>query len=236
MLKQLEREQFNRIYEIMKNSFPKDERRPCEEQKDLLERPEYKIYIMDRDDEICGFLAVWEFNSITFIEHFAVAPEYRNMGIGAEMLQELKSTMDKRICLEVEPPENELTRRRIGFYERNGFFLNKQPYVQPPLSKGQEEVSLLLMTTGGKVDDLGFDEIKTLLYEKVYEVDKMQSTCNVCPRECNVDRKNGKLSVPERLFICGRNLAFPEKKDPERYSFPAVLSAVSIVRIMILHM
>ena len=192
MLKQLECEQFNRIYEIMENSFPKDERRPYEEQKALLERPEYKIYIMDKSGVVCGFLAVWEFNSIAFIEHFAVAPEYRNAGIGASMLRELKKLVGKQLCLEVEPPENDLTRRRIGFYERNGFFLNRQPYVQPPLSKGQKEVPLFIMTTEGKVDDAGFDKIRTLLYEKVYEVDKKRSTCNLCPRECNVDRKNGK--------------------------------------------
>ena len=37
------------------------------------------------------------------------------------MLQELVKQYQKPICLEVELPEDELTRRRIGFYERNGF-------------------------------------------------------------------------------------------------------------------
>ena len=87
MLKKLEFQQFDLIYKIMKNSFPVDEHRPYEEQKALLEKPEYQIYILNEEttEKICGFLAIWEFDSIVFIEHFAVVPEYRNGGIGAKM-------------------------------------------------------------------------------------------------------------------------------------------------------
>ena len=53
-----------------------------------------------------------------------------------------------RICLEVELPETEMAARRIGFYERNGFYYNDYFYMQPPIAEGRNAIPLRLMTTG----------------------------------------------------------------------------------------
>ena len=75
----------------------------------------------------------------------------------------------KPVCLEVEPPENEMTTRRVGFYKRHGFFLNPYPYMQPSISKGRSPIPLLLMTSGSAIDTQAFETIKTLLYRRVYK-------------------------------------------------------------------
>ena len=116
-----------------------------------------------------GFLAVWEFESFTYIEHFAVDPVLRNSGTGSAMLQELVRKYQKQICLEVELPEDELTRRRIGFYERNGFVFNEYPYIQPPISKGKSPVPLRIMTYGSAITQDTFEEMKRVLYQRVYK-------------------------------------------------------------------
>lgn len=172
MLKKLKTEDFDAIYELMRESFPVDERRPYEGQRALLCDPFYEIYVMQETEEagISGFLAVWEFDDIAYVEHFAVAPSCRNGGIGASMLRALESMLHKRICLEVELPEQEMAVRRIGFYERNGFSLNEYPYIQPALSAGQKEIPLLIMTTRGKVTEKEFHSIRQLLYRHVYHV------------------------------------------------------------------
>ena len=72
----------------------------------------------------------------------------------------------------MEPPDTETARKRIGFYERNGFYLNDYPYIQPPMSEGKNELPLLIMTSGGKVDKKTFDMMMTTLYEKVYKYNK----------------------------------------------------------------
>ena len=178
MLQKLDRTQFDKIYEIMELSFPIDEHRPYSEQLALFENPVYEIYTLNDSgtNQILGFIAIWEFDEIVFVEHFAVNPECRNGGIGSRILKELGELLNKRMCLEVELPESDITKRRIGFYERNGFFLNEYPYVQPALSKGQGEVPLLIMTTGGKVSEEEFVEIKNVLYRDVY-----QKTCKNTP-------------------------------------------------------
>ena len=141
-----------------------DEYRPYDEQLALFEEPEYRIYYMP-----AGFLAVWEFESFIYIEHFAVDPALRNSGTGSAMLQELVKQYQKPICLEVELPEDELTRRRIGFYERNGFVFNEYPYIQPPISKGKSPVPLRIMTYRSEITREEFQKMKEILYRRVYK-------------------------------------------------------------------
>lgn len=164
MLQRINETDFPEIYRIMQASFPDDEYRPYEEQIALFQEPEYRIYYMP-----AGFLAVWEFESFIYIEHFAVDPALRNSGTGSAMLQELVKQYQKPICLEVELPEDELTRRRIGFYERNGFVFNEYPYIQPPISKGKSPVPLRIMTYGSAITRETFEEMKEVLYRRVYK-------------------------------------------------------------------
>lgn len=164
MLQRINETNFPEIYRIMQASFSDDEYRPYDEQLALFEEPEYRIYYMP-----AGFLAVWEFESFIYIEHFAVDPALRNSGTGSAMLQELVKQYQKPICLEVELSEDELTRRRIGFYERNGFVFNEYPYIQPPISKGKSPVPLRIMTYGSAITQDTFEEMKRVLYQRVYK-------------------------------------------------------------------
>ena len=187
MLQFTSQSDFSEIYRIMQASFSDDEYRPYDEQLALFEEPEYRVYYMpaigmervgnhstgNSTMHAAGFLAVWEFESFTYIEHFAVDPLLRNSGTGSAMLQELVRKYQKQICLEVELPEDELTRRRIGFYERNGFVFNEYPYIQPPISKGKSPVPLRIMTYGSAITQDTFEEMKRVLYQRVYK-------CTVC--------------------------------------------------------
>ena len=183
MLQRINETDFSEIYRIMQASFPDDEYRLYNEQLALFEEPEYRIYYVpvtgwegsgdnshgNSAMHAAGFLAVWEFESFTYIEHFAVDPVLRNSGTGSAMLQELVRKYQKQICLEVELPEDELTRRRIGFYERNGFVFNEYPYIQPPISKGKSPVPLRVMTYGKGITRQAFEEMRKVLYRRVYK-------------------------------------------------------------------
>lgn len=172
MIELLNIEAFDEVFEIMEKSFPKDEYRTYEGQRKLFGEPVYQLYGW-KDSEggpIKGFAAIWELEPVVFIEHLAVDPNIRNGGIGSKILHELQQKLGKMMCLEVELPETELAARRIGFYERNGFFLNHYPYIQPALATGQNEIPLMIMTTGKAVDEEEFLKIKELLYHEVYRV------------------------------------------------------------------
>lgn len=167
-MEKLLKEDFDNVFSLMETSFPKDEYRPYEEQKALLENPAYSLYGQKSGGQLQGFMALWKFDGFTFIEHFAVNPAFRNGGIGSGMLQELVNAETGRVCLEVELPDNDLASRRIGFYRRNRFFLNDYPYMQPSISKGRTPVPLRIMTWKEPVSEEDFETIRTVLYREVY--------------------------------------------------------------------
>lgn len=171
LLQKLETAQFDEVFPIMEASFPLEEYRPYEEQKALLEDPAYAIYghTEEKTGKVNAFLSVWDFDTMGYIEHFAVDPACRSAGLGGKLLDEMVNLFGKPVCLEVEPPENEMTTRRVGFYKRHGFFLNPYPYMQPSISKGRSPIPLLLMTSGSAIDVQAFEAIKTLLYRRVYK-------------------------------------------------------------------
>ncbi len=172
MIQKLNAEDFDKIYSIMKESFPPDEHRTYQEQKELLSNPQYCIYVLPDFEakDIKAFIAVWKFDDFAFIEHFAVNPIYRNSGIGSSMLQETVKILSCMICLEVELPNNEISKRRIDFYKRNGFYINDYRYIQPPISNGRNPLPLKIMTSGNEITEDKFNEIKALLYKCVYNV------------------------------------------------------------------
>lgn len=165
MIEKMKREDFDQIFAIMEESFPTDERRPYAEQKELLENPVYSLHITEQKN---AFIATWEFDEFVFIEHFAVSKDSRNTGLGGKMLSEFLKKQEKTVCLEVELPLTDIAKRRIGFYERNGLFLNEYDYFQPPISKGKSIVPLMIMTSKSKVSEDIFNKIRDTLYREVY--------------------------------------------------------------------
>ena len=170
MLEIMKPEEFAQVYSLMEESFPIDEFRPFHEQKQLLQNKDYCIYVLHHPDTVRAFLAVWQFDDFTYIEHFAVAPALRGLGTGSMILKEAARIFKKQLCLEVELPQTDSARRRIEFYKRNGFVLNSYPYMQPPVSSGRKEIPLMIMTAKEAVSEERFENIKSALYRKVYRV------------------------------------------------------------------
>ncbi len=170
MLKKVYYDDFDAVYSIMEKSFPSDERRSYEKQRALLDEKKYSVFALQGEKSIKAFISTFVFNDFAYVEHFAVSPDFRNQGLGSIILNELKSTLNKSLCLEVELPNTELAKRRIDFYKRNGFYLNDYPYMQPPFSSDKNAVPLLVMTTERTLDKAEFERVKSVLYKEVYRV------------------------------------------------------------------
>lgn len=171
MLEKMRKKDFAQVFSLMEASFPLDEYRPFQEQEALLNNPLYVIYVVPekRSGRILAFLALWKFPDFSYIEHFAVRPDCRSRGLGAKILKELSEKLNARICLEAEPADHDLAKRRIDFYVRNGYYVNDYPYMQPPISKGRQPVLLKILTFGERISPGEFQKIKAVLYEYVYQ-------------------------------------------------------------------
>lgn len=163
-----EKADFNTIYTEMQNSFIPEEIRERDEAFAVLSEKDYCIYKLIADGVWVGFITLWTLSEYTFIEHFAVFEKYRNRGLGARCIEQIKK-LSKKLVLEAEPPLDEMKKRRIGFYERCGFHVNDCPYMQPPYKEGGEGVMLVLMSYPEPIEN--FESLKAELYARVYKKD-----------------------------------------------------------------
>ena len=74
------------------------------------------------------------------MEHFCVRPELRGRRYGAKALEELGRD-GKTVVLEIDPPVDDIARRRQGFYQRCGFAVNPYPHVHPPTGRSTRAMS-----------------------------------------------------------------------------------------------
>lgn len=155
---------------LMETAFPLQERRNTDRQRDNADNhPRFYNNVLLNNGTPIGLLTYWDFESFLYIEHFAISPNNRNKGYGQEALKALKSSWNGTIVLEVEEPVDELTRRRIGFYKRQGFTLQPHSYLQPPYREEDKWFPMKLMTLGAGYYSLEFHEkIKRTIYKEVY--------------------------------------------------------------------
>lgn len=169
MMSNIQMQVFEQVYGIMEEAFPPIEYRTYEGQKALLANSRYRLLTKENEQgETIAFLAGWEFEQFCFVEHIAVKPSIRGGGLGKQMMIDFMQQMNKPVVLEVEPPDEEIQQRRIGFYERIGFHMNSYPYVQPPLREGNPPFPLLMMSYPKPLSEEQFGSCRDQLYAEVY--------------------------------------------------------------------
>lgn len=163
------------LEDLLHKSFPETERRADSAQRFNTDNNDlFTAYIIkdENKDSITnvGIITIWAFNDFHYIEHLATSPEVRNKGYGAQIMKAITELFDNLIVLEVEMPEDEMSRRRIGFYERCGFNLCEKEYMQPPYRKDGQPLPMYIMYYGSEKIDGIFDSIKSEIYNNVYGV------------------------------------------------------------------
>lgn len=164
---------FERIWELAEDAFPKNELRTREKLYDVfMDNNDMKAYCLaedTRESKIEAFIVVWDLGDTAFVEYFAVDSHMRGKGLGGILLDWTVKHCGKPVILEVEPPEDTLTKRRVRFYEGHGFILNeKLDYKMPPSREGMLPVPLRIMSYPAPVESAGFPALRSLIYRKVY--------------------------------------------------------------------
>lgn len=156
---------------LMQAAFPLQERRDASLQREFTDnKPYFHCHIILKQDTPIGLLNLWKLEDFHYIEHFAIHVQYRNKGYGQQVLSHLKEEIKGLIVLEAEEPTDDITRRRISFYQRQGFVLQDIPYLQPPYRKGDEWFPMKLMTLNG-IDFISqFKTVRDTIYKEVYKI------------------------------------------------------------------
>ena len=169
-MKKLNIQEFDEVYALFEKAFIPAELRPYEKMLPLLEKGEFDVYGYYQNNKLTGALLIWEFDDFVYLENFAVDESVRGQGIGSILLDEMKTLFPhKLLILEVEEPTDDISKRRIGFYERNVYFLNPFHYIQPTLRSNATEVNLMLMSYPESINVYSFDQIKKQIFRVVYQ-------------------------------------------------------------------
>lgn len=162
---------FDSIYRIMEDSFPSSEMRTYDGQKLLLNNDFYHINVQTDDNgAVIGFLAYWDLSNCIFIEHLAVDKKSRGKGIGGKLVDQIFKESKKDIFFEVEPPVDEISHRRVKFYQKKGAHLNEFYYEQPALRETERAQRLMIMSYPNPIDGDSFKKYKEEIYEHVYNI------------------------------------------------------------------
>ena len=144
---------FAEFWKIYSASFPLNERRVSNQQTDVFKKQEYQFDSYLLDNHVIGFIAYWTTADFIYIEHLAIAPEFRSKGLGRAILKPFIESEAIPVILEIEPIINDLTRRRLKFYESLGFVQYAHPHYQPPYHTSDQPLHLVLLTYPNQIDE-----------------------------------------------------------------------------------
>lgn len=154
---------------LYKESFPAEERRETEQLKYLLtNRPEMYFNAIECDGELAGLFVFWNFNDFYYMEHLAVFPEMRNKEIGRQVLDFARENLKGSRLLEVEPPEDEMTTRRVNYYQRNGYKILDKSYIQPSYDGIRSSIPLWIMGNEAYSDPRILQKHTEMIITEVY--------------------------------------------------------------------
>lgn len=108
--------------------FPKSELKPLRGMLSLMDRGVYDPLLVTENGQPIGYAMLWlpHDRQGALLEYFGVLRGQRNHGLGSRILGLLAERYgqlfgEAEAPTSADPAENDLRRRRIGFYERNGF-------------------------------------------------------------------------------------------------------------------
>ncbi len=157
---------YNQAISLYERNFIELERRDNEEQARVMKDKDYHFEVILLGEELCGIVFYWETDDFIYLEHLCVMENQRGKGVGAFALNYLKEK-NKRVILEIEPVVDQVTNKRLTFYENNGFLLNDYYHIQPKLHKGDKDLRLLILTDNAQITQREYDNFYKYLMDKV---------------------------------------------------------------------
>lgn len=165
---------FNKAMEIYKYSFPDFERRKEKDQLEALEDNRYHFEVIYDEEQLVGILLYWDMGSYKYIEHFAIDKNLRGKSYGSKILREF-CRRNKNIVLEIDPPIDRVSIKRLNFYKNLGFTLEEYDYSHPSYRKDCKRHSLKLMTYGEKMISKEYENFNLFLNSAVLKYSELKN-------------------------------------------------------------
>ncbi|MDD2327218.1 MAG: GNAT family N-acetyltransferase [bacterium] len=161
-----EHERWLPVWRLYEESFPVAERRKMEDH--LLACTDERFFPLSAWEgaTLAGVIFFWEWDDYRYLEHLAVAPQLRGQGYGSEMLRYLRDSAHT-IMLEIDPLVNELSVRRLQFYERAGFTLTPYRFLHLPYRLEAQPQELLILSYPEMITKAAHNDFLRFVNEEV---------------------------------------------------------------------
>lgn len=167
----LQLKDFDEFYQVILGNFPMKEIKEYDYMKNTFSNGDYQVLTLKEDDKIKGILSYYDGGEFAFVDYFAIDGNQKGKGLGSKMLNHFMKMADKQVFLEVEHPEDEQSRRRIAFYQRNGLILNDQhDYFVPPVRNLKHRLYFHLMSYPSPITPFQFERYYPQILKLVYGI------------------------------------------------------------------
>ncbi len=148
------------------SSFPDYEKRTLSMHEEAAKDSRFELKAIYDNEKYIGFIFYWDISPFIFIEHFAIDEKARNKSYGSKIINKVISdNPNSTIILEIDPPIDEISKRRLSFYSRLGFVNNDILHYNLPYKKDLELYRLNLLSHGRLIDDLEYKLFHSLLLD-----------------------------------------------------------------------
>jgi ribosomal protein S18 acetylase RimI-like enzyme len=158
-----------KIKTLYEQAFPQKERREFAELVRLIQLENMELMAIENSSILLGFLILWTFKSFRYLEHFVIDPSQRSKSYGSAVMKKIITNSNNTLLLEVEPPHNDISKKRIIFYERLGMKICPYYYEQPPYRINENSFPMLIMSFPHELSKPYFEEFTSIIKTEVYE-------------------------------------------------------------------
>lgn len=159
---------WDQVWKLYMESFPEYERRKADSHTQATKDGMFHTKIAYDADNFIALIFYWQKRRRIYIEHIAVNQELRGKNYGSTVIKRLQEdNPGKIIVLEIDPPVDEVSQKRLRFYERLGFRKNNYQYTHPSYAVGGKEHELVIMSYPRLLRKLEFKRFVAFMQNKV---------------------------------------------------------------------
>ncbi|MDC9616275.1 GNAT family N-acetyltransferase [Xenorhabdus khoisanae] len=157
---------FDLINELYNTAFPLHEQRSNQGRLSILGVDHYYLYALIDVDVFIGFIGAWKFEDFFYIEHIAISSSLRGQGYGKRVLDAF-CTKHCKVVLEIDPVVDEISSKRLRFYQQCGFVTHEILHHHPSYHPDREPHELVILSYPEQLSELSYQAFKDCLIHQV---------------------------------------------------------------------
>ena len=162
----LEDKGWDEAWNLYMDSFPQNERWSKQQYEKALRKEErFHADGIWLGEKLVGLLFYWEAGAFHFLEHLAVKVEMRGRRLGSRIMEKAIEEFGQ-LVLEIDPPVDSISIRRLRFYEALGLKLNDYGYRHPSYQEPFKIHPLKLMSYPEKLSRSQAEELARFVREE----------------------------------------------------------------------